>query len=61
MLFCCQKVGGTKMPFRGKQDGRTSHLVRGREARITDKTVKIKDHLKRSGQFGADAVGVGGL
>lgn len=49
------------MPFRGKQDGRTSHLVRGREARITDKTVKIKDHLKRSGQFGADAVGVGGL
>lgn len=49
------------MPFRGKQDGRTSHLVRGQEARITDKTVKIKDHLKRSGQFGADAVGGGGL
>lgn len=50
-----------KMPLKEKQHGRTLHLVRGQEARITDKTVKIKDHLKRSGQFGADAVGVGGL
>lgn len=50
-----------KMPLKGEQDGRTLHLVRGQEAKITDKTVKIKDHLMRSGQFGADAVGVGGL